>query len=373
MKRLYWRPRSVSRTALILVASLSVAGLLVVEHLRTVSRRPHHEEKLAAARLAERAFESARQIRFSKGYPIDPQADPLETGLIGLVASPITSSNGNLAAKQTAINPNFAAMVVDMLRQAGVGKDDVVAVGVSGSFPAMNIATYAAIETVGAKPIIIASAASSQWGANMPDLTWLDMEASFHRERLFSFRTVAASLGGYEDRGLGMRAEDKKVLRDAVQRNDRPLLEGKTFDEMVGLRMDLYKKHAAGAPIRAYINVGGGAVSAGRYDGRRAFKAGLNMPRPMGKGYIEGVMPRFARQGVPVLHLIHVIDLAERYGLPFEPRTLPHVGEGDLYYGKSYNRWLTVGALAAVLIALVAFMRTDIGLLLLPSTRGKDH
>ena len=53
---------------------------------------------------------------------------------------------------------------------------DPVAVSFSGSFPALNIAVYAAIRTLNLKPTIISSVSGSQWGANDPAFLWIDME-----------------------------------------------------------------------------------------------------------------------------------------------------------------------------------------------------
>ncbi len=370
MKRIYWRPRAVSRTALALIALLSVSGLLLVENLKTSAQRPYHDEKLEVARLAKKSLEVLRQYREDHDISIDPVTDPLDTGLIGLSMSPVTSSGGNLAAKRTAVNPNFAAVIVEMLKKAGVRERDVVAVGVSGSFPGLNVAAYAALEAMNVKPIVIASAASSQWGANLPELLWLDMENVLYREKVFSFRSAAASMGGYEDRGLGMSDEGKQLLLAGIRRNKLPLIKGDSFDDMVAGRMKIYRQFAAGAPIRAYINVGGGVVSTGRYEGRRMFRSGLNTrPRLSGR-HIDGVMPRLARDGVPVLHLVHIIDLAERYGLPFDPETMPQVGEGNVFHGKGYNRLLAVGVLLAIAIGFYGLIHSNLGFHLLHRKDG---
>ena len=42
-------------------------------------------------------------------------------------------------------------------------KGDAVAIGYSGSFPALNICVMAAVETLQLEPIGIASASASQW------------------------------------------------------------------------------------------------------------------------------------------------------------------------------------------------------------------
>ena len=176
MKRVYWRPKNVSRTALLLISAFAILGMVLVEQFPTVRAMPWQQEKMAAAQLAKEAFDIIAVTREQSGEPIEPKVDPTESGLLGLSTSTVTSLTGSLKDKQTTINPNFAAAIVGMLKDAGVRKGDVVAVGVSGSFPALNICTYAALETLEVQPIVIASGASSSWGANMPDLLWLDME-----------------------------------------------------------------------------------------------------------------------------------------------------------------------------------------------------
>jgi hypothetical protein len=42
-------------------------------------------------------------------------------------------------------------------KEANVQEGDVVAVGVSGSFPALNISTYAALESLGVRPLVIST------------------------------------------------------------------------------------------------------------------------------------------------------------------------------------------------------------------------
>ena len=148
MKEVYWRPRMVSQAAIGVIALMSVAGILAVEVFKTQLEQPYHEEKLAASRLAERCMRVVRDERIRRGHPIDSDLGPAGTGLIGAAMTPITTMAGHLDSKQSSANPNFAAVVVEMLLEAGVRKGDQVAVGYSGSFPAANIALLAAVETL---------------------------------------------------------------------------------------------------------------------------------------------------------------------------------------------------------------------------------
>jgi poly-gamma-glutamate system protein len=374
MKKVYWRPRRVSRTALVLIALISLTGLFLVESFRVTQKRPYFAEKMAASELAAQAMERVYLARTQLGPEINPITDPAQSGMIGLSMSPATSISGDLTAKQTTANPNFAAVVIDMLKRAGVKEGDAVAVGCSGSFPALNICAYAALETLKTKPIVITSAASSQWGANVPNLLWIDMERMLQEEGIFQTRCVAASFGGYEDRGLGLTEEGRKLVKEVIDRNALPFIQPADFTRSVDQRMQIYQKHAGRSPIKAYINIGGGTVSVGRSVGKRLFRPGLNQRPPSRLQRVDGVMPRFIRQGIPVIHLEQITDVAERYGLPIAPTTMPEVGEASVFVGSDYNRWLTAAILVLILASLYGFIRSDIGFRLLRvTTRRRDR
>ena len=361
MKGIYWRPKRVSRWVLIGLAVAAIVGLAAVELRPWPQIAENRSDKLAASFLAERAMDIVKEERLSRGHTIDEHFDPAKTGLIGDSMSLVTSVPGNLRAKQTSINPNFAAAVVDMLREAGVEQGDRVAVGCSGSFPALNICVYAALEQLEAKPIVVASACASQFGANMPDLMWVDMERLLYGRGLFSFRAKAASLGGYEDSGRGMSLQTRELVVDALDRNLLPLLDGEALEDLIDQRMQIYLREASGEPIKAYINVGGGAASVGRTEGKKRYEPGLNLDPPADALEIDSVMTRFARQDVPVLHLVESVELAEKYGLPVAPQERPAVGAGGVYETWHYNRWLAAIVLVLLLVAMRSLVWSDLG------------
>src|SRR5690606_28246145 len=129
-----------------------------------------------------------------------------------------TSNTGHLPAKALSTNPNYAAVIVAMLKRAGVEKGSVVAMGVSGSFPALNTSAYAALQTLEVRPIIVVSVSGSAWGATDPQYTWLDMERTLYEKRLISFRAAAGSRGGIGDRGFGISKRGRAPLDQAVER-----------------------------------------------------------------------------------------------------------------------------------------------------------
>lgn len=418
MKKIYWRPRAVSRPALMLIALISIAGLIVVERWKVELPQPYLEEKLAAAKLAQQAFDVVKAKRIDIGPPIDKTVDPSESGLIGIPMSPVTTVVGDVSAKQTSVNPNYAAVFVEMLKEAGVQEGDVVAIGMSGSFPALNICTYAACETLGVKPLVISSASASQWGANVPALLWPDMELllrekgrlipivdeqgkpvrdengqpTFREEGLFpDIKSIACSIGGHQDRGLGLDEDGLRLVKASIERNGlRPFRVDQAkaisadnemdmaalqadFTANVDDRMELYKDKAEGKPIKAYINVGGGMISTGKSIGKLMFHPGLNIRPPRHVREIDGVMPRFAEENVPVIHVVHVATLANRYTLPLEPIEAPSIGQGGVFTGVDYSKPLVIGVLAFILLSLYGFIRTDVGFRMLRTSQSKSQ
>jgi len=362
MKKLYWRSRAVSRTKVILIALGALGGLMIVETGRINKMQPNLKEKIAAAQLARQAMERVRTERLRRQLPIDPEVDPAQSGLVGLLISPITTNTAALSAKRTSINPNFAAVIVSLLKKAGLKEGDLVAVGCSGSFPALNIAAIAAIETLKLKPIVISSVASSQWGANDPAFAWLDMERLLQESGLFSSRSIAASRGGIEDVALGLSKQGKQLLDEAIARNEVRALRPKSYPDSVDERMKIYREQAGGGPIMAYINIGGGAASVGSRVGRRLFKSGLNRTAPKGALAFDSMMVRFVNQGVPVINLLRVEELAQTYGFPIQPDFVPPVGEGQVFYRLQYNSVLALVVLLGVLAFIALGLRPGLSI-----------
>lgn len=372
MKRIYWRPPGVSRAALLMIALVAVAALVCVESFQVQRKQPWYQEKVAAAQLAREAMQVVKNEKQRRNIPIDREGDPGETGLVGTSLSPITSNTGYLDAKHTSVNPNFAAVIVHLLKRAGVERGDLVAVGLSGSFPALNICTYAAIQTLGLEPLVISSTAASEWGANHPSFTWLDMERVLAERQVLGIRSVAASRGGIDDRGYGMSKEGRSLLDTAIERNGVERIHGQSLADAIDKRMEIYRQRAGAKPIRAYINIGGGSASVGTHIGKKMFKRGLNREPPRGEGLVDSVMYRFASEDIPVIHISGIAGLARRYGLSVNPTSMPAVGEGNVYAKPEYNRWLAAGGILAILAVMLAFIRLDVGMRILRSTRQKN-
>jgi poly-gamma-glutamate system protein len=361
MKKIYWRPSKVPRVALLVSAILAIASMSSVELIKLKRRQPYFDEKFQASLAMKDAMEVIKDYRIKNIGPIDTTADPANSGLIGLPESPITSTFGHLLAKHHTINPNWAAVMVEMFKKAGLKQGDTVAMGFSGSFPALNLAALVAAKVLKLNVVAITSVAASTWGANIPEFTWLDMEKVLYDNGIIPYRSVAASYGGQEDLALGKSRKGRQLLQEAIERNGLSPMEFETTKENIDERIAAYLRFAKGKPIAAYVNVGGGTVSVGSVAGKRLFRPGLNLTPPPGALSVDGVMTRFARKGVPVIHMVYIDRIVKKYGLPASPSTMPSIGEGQIFIRTGYNILLAAINLGILLLVLYAFLKTDIG------------
>jgi len=354
--KVYWRPSQVPTGALVVLAIISLSGLMMVETMLRKDTIADYGKLAGAARRTQESMAHVHDLR-QRIRKIDADVDPQESGLIGVSSSPVTSLAGHLPAKQTTVNPNWAAVALQMLREAGVDNGDVVAVAVSGSFPALNLATYAALEELGAIPLVIASGSASTWGANVPGLIWLDMSRELRAAGLLNTVEIAASLGGAEDRGVGISNRGKDIIRLAIKRAEVQFLLPATLEEAVAKRIALYSKYAKGKPIRAYVNIGGGSASTGPPSVDQYFEPGFITSAGPKAFAVDSVTGHFLKQGVPVLNFSGIATIANRYGLPLTPLAAQPIGAGGVYNTMGYRQWLAAVWIGVIIMLIYVVTR----------------
>ncbi len=361
MKKLLWKQSTVSWQVHLVIAIAAVISLLIVESFKINVRQRYYKEKIGAARYMLKGMELLKQYRLQRIGPINKEIDPLRSGLIGVLSSPITSTTVDIDSKLMSINPNWAAVMVAMLKEAKVKNNSTVAVSFTGSFPAMNLAVVSAAKSMGLRLIIITSLASSTWGANIPNFTWLDMEHVLNTKQFCDYKSVAASLGGIQDNALGMPEEGKRILRNTVFKHNITLLELDTVKKSIDARMEIYHDKAKDSQIAAYINVGGGTVAVGSFIGKMRYKPGLNIKAPRKALRIDSVMSRFGNEQTPILNINYIKTLAKNYNFPEWGKRIPKIGEGETFNRWEYNKPLVVVILAFLIVVMFLFMKMGIG------------
>lgn len=344
-----------SKTVLSVLSLLALMAFLAVEYGKEDVKLKYYDQKIEASKLAKEAADHLKELHLRKGVFVDVVNDPNETALIGQDITPITTDRGYIEAKLTSTNPNFAAVVVDMLKELELQKNDVVAVAFTGSFPGLNIAVHSALQTLKLRPIIITSVGASNWGANDPYYTWLDMEKSLYNAGIFKYRSVAASIGGGLDRGRGLSPEGRQLIIDAINRNNVEFINEEHLENSIQKRIEIYNHYRKKDKIKAFINVGGGISSIGSIENVNFIPTGLTRTLPMKNYPVKGLLIYMAEKNIPLIHLLNVNQLAQQYGIALNPTPLPRPGEGEIFIQKRYSVLLTAGV-SLVLTIAIAFV-----------------
>ncbi len=328
-----WKENKAPNWHLLALAVLSLIVFMLAEKTATQVKQPRYRKKIRAAQTTLAAQQAIRDELSKRNIKIDLRNDPWGTGLIGEKRTVITSDRGVISAKVLATNPNFAAAFVDLLHRAGVRKGDKVAIGMTGSLPGWDIAMLAACKASKVEPVVISSVGASDWGANRPDLTILDMERLIRDKDIMPFKSIAASMGGGGDYGRGLSPEGRKLIRESMARNGVPALEGKSLEENIQLRMAYYEKHSDSAGYAAYINIGGGLSSLGGRYNNQIIPSGYSRRLPPANYPVLAVINRMSEKGIPIINLTNVLKIAGKYGLTtiISPEA-PDIGEGTLYF-----------------------------------------
>jgi poly-gamma-glutamate system protein len=331
---------------------VSLAIFVLSRLLPTLAESVKDRDMLKASMIMAQAIQALRDCPERGGGAAFNKDDLNRTGLIGLETSSLTTSLGNLEAKRTSTNPNFAGLVVHLLKKAGIERGDTIAVGASSSFPAMIVATLSAAKALELRPLVISSLGASQWGANTPEFTWLEMSECIRRAGIFDVSPLATALGGENDTGMDMTEEERTLLVERIKKRGQALLELPDLAMNVRTRMKIYEDGAGGAKIKAFVNIGGSWANLGTDSVVLKLKPGLSdqieIPMPLRRGVIH----EMALRKIPVIHLLFMKGLAEQYSLPWDPIPLPKPGDGRLYERRQRPTALSLG-LAGLYILLV--------------------
>lgn len=346
-------------STLVFLSLLALVCLFISLQNRSIEISPLYDSKIKAANLMKQCLQSLKKSRLENSIFIDIENDPNETGLVGVPYSLITTDEGDLDAKLTTLDPNFSAVIVDLLFTAGLEKNDTIAVMLTGSMPGANIALLSACQVMGIHPIIISSIGASQWGANQVDFTWLDMEDILIQNKLINSRSVASSIGGRNDMGRLLSPLGRDLIMENIKNYDLPLIRENRLADNIKKRTDIYNEYH---PIDKYdgvVNIGGGVASLGTSFNYRLIPPGIVNRSDIvdidNSSGIEGAFSYFLKRNITGLHILNIKSIIENYNLPFAPIPHPKIGEGVLYAKERYN--LTIVFLCfLILTGSVAFI-----------------
>jgi len=308
------------------MAGIASFGAYVLTLFVTPGPLPYRQQMIEAARIMAQAESAIRNHRREEGIPIDPSIDPNLTGLIGPEISDLTTTIGHVAAKRTTTNPNFAALLVHLMNRSGVAPGDRVAIGVSGSFPALMIASLAAAEAMNVRAVAILSLGASGYGATNPEFHLLRISELLLREGILHTTPAAVSLGGGEDTGREYSAQLKESLISQIRRAGIPFIDEPDLQLNVAGRMAIYEDGQEPPGISAFINAGGSYASLGISELALRLRPGLIGAVDLPPEQERGVLFEMAARGIPTIHLLFIEGLARQQNLPWDPSPLPEPG-----------------------------------------------
>lgn len=305
---------------------LSLVAFGAVEWSRPPDAVSESLSPVQAARKMQQAIEVVRAVFLSRGLRFDDAVDPNHTGLVGDEYTELTTTLGNLEAKRTTTNPAMAGMMVQLLNEAGVRKGDTIAVGCSGSFPSMAIATLAASEALGITPLLIVSLGSSSYGATRMEMTLLDIMKMLDSAKVFNHVPEAVSLGGADDVGNEFESEVRAALVDKIKRSGIPLLFEPDLQQNVARRLQFYFGDSGSRRIAAFVNIGGNYADLGTNPLILKLEPGINRTVEIPEvKETHGVVFAMSNRHIPLVHVLNIKGLVLKYGIPWDPVPLPKV------------------------------------------------
>lgn len=351
---------------LVFLALLSLLLFYLAEKSQTPRKAEFYDQKINAAQLAGQAQDIIKQEISRRGYVIDIQNDPNMTGMIGPQYSQITTDRGYIRDKLISVNPNNAAVLIDLFHKAELKAGDYVAITFTGSLPAMNIAVLAACKVMDLKPVIISSAGASSWGANWEEFTWLDMEAALVNGGIWNYKSVAASIGGGNDHGRGLSPAGRDLLEQAIARNKVALISSIDNENPTGSlqanidkRIEIFDRELKGNNFKAVVNVGGGLAAIGSPQNGKLILPGYNSHLYEQELPALGTINILADRRIPVIHLLQLAQFAEKYKLPVEANPAPEIGKGLVFIQEKYSITTTLIYTIILLAMLWGAIRFD--------------
>lgn len=329
-----------------LICLLVIVGVVVSTSTVKIEKDPLYDIKIEAYEHMEILMKEISQYKSELGITMSLE-DKHNTGMIGQSSSDITTSLGSIESKRTSANPDMAALLVELLYKAGIRSGDRIGGNFSGSFPSLNLAVLSACKAMNVECIYISSVGSSNYGANDPELTFLDMVIRLTEKGLIKDPGVAFSLGGSGDVGDDLEEDVLYTIRERINNYGLPILFENDYNKNLLLRQELLEKKGK---IDCFVTVGGNITSLGKGESSTYFGQGLLVSKLIPLTENSGLIDIYRNKGVPVIHLLNLKKLTADYGLGYDPEILPWKGTSSIFVKESYNSF------AAVMFLLLTFL-----------------
>ena len=360
-----------------ILAIFIILAVIITLSTASYSTHRHYDMQIEASNktlsamtvLKEREEEVSKNYDYGNGFyeSFDDKKyydeQNLNTGMIGAEYTAITTTIGNLDSKKTSLNPNFAAVYIKIFEQLSLKKGDEIVINSSGSFPMLGISCVIAAEEYGLKPFVMTSIGASSYGATNPAFTIFDMLEYLYEKEIIKTRINIVSLGGNNDIGdtFGKYNDfkDQNAIIERINKSGVTFLYEKHFDTNIEKRLQIINENTKN--VKLFANIGGNSVGIGVRENAYYKENGILYANKYKKtSFItsgEGLIEKFLSNGVDVIQMLNLKQIAAEYGLEYGFNKLPDVGTGDAYYEKTYNLTYSIIAILAVLAFLIYYKK----------------
>jgi poly-gamma-glutamate system protein len=304
--------------------------------------------------LTKKWFSVIELFKREKGITSDALSNVPFSFMIGNEWSEITTTLGSLEAKEISTNPDFSALLVRLLHEAGITKDKKVGVILSGSFPSLSISLLAALQTMEIDGIVMSSVGASTYGANQPDATWIDMESVLRDLGGLRYKSNLVSIGAGNDSGAGLSEDGLIKIRNAASRNKIDLFIPASLKESIEKHVQICKDQK----ISILINIGGNQTALGDCPHSLSIPNGLQTKYKSCSDENCGLIMRMSELGVPFINMLNIKDLAVQYGIDVSPG-ISYSGSSNLYSETNTNKPV-LGLVLAIGLIPIYFLRKNI-------------
>ncbi|MBU1101791.1 MAG: poly-gamma-glutamate system protein [Bacteroidetes bacterium] len=335
--------------SLIFVGSLAGVSLLRTS-FQTAERDPHYLWLKKSAGLTQHWFNIIKEKKIDLGISGDSKSIVPNSFMIGDEYTPLTTTLGSLEAKELSTNPDYSAVILKMLFEEGIDSSSKIGITISGSFPALAIASLAACKTIGAKVVLFSSLGSSSHGANQPLATWLDYEHWLVESGELPYRSAIVTKGAENDMGEGMLEDADSIFISAAGRNGYSIYQPADLLESINRKTELLVE----SKISLLINIGGNHASLGSCAHAVSIPNGYNKPYKICSDEERGIINRVSEEGIPFIHLLNIKDLSVKSGIPLEPG-MTYGDSENVYFANTINKYAAVLLLIVILSFLLSF------------------
>ncbi|WP_300360563.1 poly-gamma-glutamate system protein [Fusobacterium sp.] len=314
-------------------------------------RDEYYKEMVLSAENFKRLTNEIKLEKIRRKIKIEEEIDKNLTGLMGKEWSNISTTLGNEEAKRTSINPDFSALITKKLKNLNLKEGDVVAVNMSSSFPALNLALISSLDTLKLKGIIVNTVGSSNYGGNIEEFDYLDMENYLYQKGLIKNKSIAYSFGGIDDIGKEFEISLKEKIKEKNKKYNLKFFYNENVEKNIDERYEFYKKYGE-QKIKAFVNIGGNILSLGKTS-NIIINKDVILNRTENKEIKTGLISKFFSNEIPILYLLNIREIALRNGIPIDPVPFPEIGTSLVYFEKISNFSYNLGIILIVLLYLI--------------------